>query len=63
MDINRQNYELGVPFMKKAGVLHKIDFREGKGVSLLEDLLSDVSRDTLIQFEFGIRTCRVSSSY
>jgi caffeoyl-CoA O-methyltransferase len=48
MDINRQNYELGVPFLKKAGVLHKIDFREGKGISLLEDLLSDVSRSSLL---------------
>ena len=48
-----QSTKLGVPFMKKAGVHHKIDFREGKGVSLLEDLLSDVSRDTQIQLSLS----------
>ncbi|MBO1915373.1 O-methyltransferase, partial [Microvirga sp. 3-52] len=29
MDINRENYELGLPCIEKAGVAHKIDFREG----------------------------------
>ncbi|KAJ8451011.1 hypothetical protein Cgig2_032636 [Carnegiea gigantea] len=29
MDINRENYELGLPVIQKAGVAHKIDFREG----------------------------------
>ncbi|CAL9134267.1 unnamed protein product [Musa textilis] len=29
MDINRENYELGLPVIEKAGVAHKIDFRVG----------------------------------
>ncbi|CAI0447223.1 unnamed protein product [Linum tenue] len=29
MDINRENYELGLPVIEKADVAHKIEFREG----------------------------------
>ncbi|CAL9026728.1 unnamed protein product [Prunus brigantina] len=29
MDINRENYELGLPIIQNAGVSDKIDFREG----------------------------------
>jgi caffeoyl-CoA O-methyltransferase len=43
MDINRENYELGLPCIEKAGVAHKIDFREGPALPLLDQLLEDVS--------------------
>ena len=43
MDINRENFELGLPVMQKAGVAHKIDFREGPALPLLDQLLEDVS--------------------
>lgn len=46
MDINRENYELGLPCIEKAGVAHKIDFREGPALPLLDQLLEDVSTST-----------------
>ncbi|KAI5065809.1 hypothetical protein GOP47_0018433 [Adiantum capillus-veneris] len=52
MDIHRQNYELGVPFMKKAGVHHKIDFREGQGLTLLEELMQDEKNLGFFDFAF-----------
>lgn len=42
MDINRENYELGLPCIEKAGVAHKIDFREGPALPVLDDLIADV---------------------
>ncbi|MCO5584417.1 hypothetical protein L7F22_038344 [Adiantum nelumboides] len=41
--IHRQYYELGMLFFKRAGVHHKIDFREGHGLTMLEELLQDLS--------------------
>lgn len=43
MDINRENYDLGRPIIEKAGVAHKIDFREGPALQLLDQLVEDVS--------------------
>jgi len=43
MDINREYYELGLPVIEKAGVAHKIDFREGPALPLLDQLIKDVS--------------------
>lgn len=43
MDINKENYELGLPAIKKAGVDHKIDFREGPALPVLDELVKDVS--------------------
>jgi caffeoyl-CoA O-methyltransferase len=43
MDINRENYELGLPTIEKAGVAHKIDFREGPALPLLDQLIGDVN--------------------
>lgn len=42
MDINRENYELGLPVIQKAGVAHKIDFREGPALPVLDELVKDV---------------------
>jgi hypothetical protein len=41
--VNREYYELGLPIIEKAGVAHKIDFREGPALPLLDQLLQDVS--------------------
>ncbi|KAK7348748.1 hypothetical protein VNO80_23401 [Phaseolus coccineus] len=41
MDINRENYELGLPVIKKAGVDHKIEFREGPALPVLDEMLGD----------------------
>lgn len=43
MDINRENYELGLPVIQKAGVAHKIDFREGPAMPVLDQMIEDVS--------------------
>ena len=42
MDVNREYYELGLPIIQKAGVAHKIDFREGPALPVLEELIKDV---------------------
>lgn len=38
IDVNRENYEIGLPFIKKAGVEHKIDFIESEGLPVLDKL-------------------------
>lgn len=45
MDINRENFEIGLPVIEKAGVAHKIDFREGPALPVLDQLLEDVRTD------------------
>lgn len=52
MDINRENYELGLPAIQKAGVAHKIDFREGPAMPLLDELISDESKHGSFDFIF-----------
>lgn len=47
MDINRENYELGLPVIQKAGVAHKIDFREGPALPVLDQMIQDVSHQTM----------------
>ncbi|KAI3803703.1 hypothetical protein L1987_31863 [Smallanthus sonchifolius] len=42
MDINRENYEMGLPILEKAGVAHKIDFREGLALPVLDQMIADV---------------------
>ncbi|XP_061360754.1 flavonoid 3',5'-methyltransferase-like [Gastrolobium bilobum] len=39
IDVDREAYELGLPFIQKAGVEHKIDFILGDGLSALNDLI------------------------
>nr|QCY65251.1 caffeyol-CoA O-methyltransferase [Goniophlebium amoenum] len=39
MDINRENYELGAPVIEKAGLSHKVDFREGLILPQLDEML------------------------
>ncbi|KAF8013041.1 hypothetical protein BT93_I1033 [Corymbia citriodora subsp. variegata] len=46
MDINRGYYELGLPVIQKAGVAHKIDFREGPALPVLDQLIQDGKHGT-----------------
>jgi caffeoyl-CoA O-methyltransferase len=46
MDINRDNYELGLPVIQKAGVAHKIDFKEGPALPILDQMIEHVSHLT-----------------
>jgi len=52
MDINRENYELGLPCIEKAGVAHKIDFREGPALPVLDDLIAEEKNHGSFDFVF-----------
>lgn len=52
MDINRENFELGLPIIEKAGVAHKIDFREGPALPVLDLLIEDVNFWTPLMLSF-----------
>lgn len=41
IDINRKTYDLGSPIIEKAGVAHKIDFREGPALPFLDRMIED----------------------
>ncbi|XP_022966738.1 flavonoid 3',5'-methyltransferase-like [Cucurbita maxima] len=41
IDISRESFEVGLPFIKKAGVDHKINFVESQALLVLNDLLND----------------------
>ncbi|KAJ4847985.1 hypothetical protein Tsubulata_049426, partial [Turnera subulata] len=43
MDINRENYELGLLVIEKAGVAHKNDFKEGPALPVLDQMIEDVA--------------------
>ena len=59
MDINRENYELGLPVIQKAGVADKIDFREGPAMPILDQLVEDVNFTNI--HVFLLKTCYFSS--
>jgi len=40
IDVDRQAYETGLPFIQKAGVEHKIDFIQTDALSALHDLIN-----------------------
>ncbi|XP_027347194.1 caffeoyl-CoA O-methyltransferase-like [Abrus precatorius] len=52
LDVNREYYELGLPIIQKAGVAHKIDFREGPALPLLDELLKDENNKETFDFIF-----------
>lgn len=41
--MDREAYEIGLPFIEKAGVVGKINFVQSDAISGLEELLQDVS--------------------
>ncbi|KAH9323503.1 hypothetical protein KI387_018142 [Taxus chinensis] len=52
MDINRENYELGLPVFQKAGVAHKITFREGPALPVLDQMLENKEMQGSLDFIF-----------
>ncbi|KAB1214750.1 Caffeoyl-CoA O-methyltransferase 1 [Morella rubra] len=52
MDINRENYDLGLPVIQKAGVAHKIDFREGPALPVLDQMMEDGRNHGTFDFIF-----------
>ncbi|KAL2342602.1 hypothetical protein Fmac_003887 [Flemingia macrophylla] len=51
MDPDRKAYEIGLPFIRKAGVEHKIDFIESPALPVLDKLLEDGENEG--SFDFG----------
>ncbi|KAH1202626.1 Caffeoyl-CoA O-methyltransferase [Glycine max] len=52
LDVNREYYELGLPIIQKAGVAHKIDFREGPALPFLDEMLKDENKKGSLDFVF-----------
>ncbi|KAJ6797795.1 caffeoyl-CoA O-methyltransferase-like isoform X1 [Iris pallida] len=52
IDIDRSAYEVGLPFIKEAGVEHKINFIESPALPVLDKLLEEVKEDELFDFAF-----------
>ncbi|KAJ7950028.1 Caffeoyl-CoA O-methyltransferase [Quillaja saponaria] len=52
IDVNRLAYEIGLPFIKKAGVEHKIDFIESQALPVLDKLLEDPEEEGSFDFAF-----------
>ncbi|VVB11489.1 unnamed protein product [Arabis nemorensis] len=52
IDVNRDFYDIGLPVIKKAGVEHKIDFRESKALPLLDELLTNKANEGGFDFAF-----------
>ncbi|WVZ24951.1 hypothetical protein V8G54_003495 [Vigna mungo] len=52
LDLNREFYELGLPIIERAGVAHKIDFREGPALPFLDQLLKDENKKEQFDFVF-----------
>lgn len=43
IDITREYYQLGLPIIEEVGVAHKIDFREGNALPLLDQMIQQES--------------------
>ncbi|KAJ0251392.1 caffeoyl-CoA O-methyltransferase [Hirschfeldia incana] len=52
IDVNRSTYEIGLPVIKKAGVEHKIDFRESEALPVLDELLNHKENEGGYDFAF-----------
>ncbi|KAG2410934.1 caffeoyl-CoA O-methyltransferase [Vigna angularis] len=52
LDPDREAYEIGLPFIKKAGVEHKIDFIQSPALPVLDKLLEDDSNKDSFDFAF-----------
>ena len=52
VDVSREYYDIGRPFIEKAGVAHKVDFREGPALEGLDALLADEANVGAFDFAF-----------
>jgi caffeoyl-CoA O-methyltransferase len=41
--MKHEYFEIGRPIIEKAGMAHKVDFREGPALSILDQLVSEVT--------------------
>ncbi|GLJ31603.1 hypothetical protein SUGI_0634430 [Cryptomeria japonica] len=51
IDMNRESYDLGRPIIENAEVAHKIDFREGLALPILDELVQ--TEEMLDSFDFA----------
>ncbi|KAK0570519.1 hypothetical protein LWI29_002597 [Acer saccharum] len=52
IDLNRDSFEIGLPVIKRAGVDHKIDFREAEALPVLDQLLKDKENEGSFDYAF-----------
>lgn len=52
MDPDRATYEIGRPIIEKAGVAHKIDFKEGPALPFLDEMVKNVGMHGSFDFAF-----------
>ncbi|XP_030541715.2 probable caffeoyl-CoA O-methyltransferase At4g26220 [Rhodamnia argentea] len=52
IDVDREAYEIGLPFIKKANVEHKIDFIESQALPVLDKLLENQENESCFGFAF-----------
>ncbi|XP_010929781.1 norbelladine 4'-O-methyltransferase [Elaeis guineensis] len=52
IDINRSYFEIGLPFIQRAGVENKINFIESEALPVLDKMLQEVKEDELFDFAF-----------
>ncbi|XP_034699529.1 probable caffeoyl-CoA O-methyltransferase At4g26220 isoform X3 [Vitis riparia] len=52
IDVDRKNYEIGLPIIKRAGVEHKINFIESQALPVLDKLLEDHENEGSLDFAF-----------
>ncbi|GMH12209.1 hypothetical protein Nepgr_014050 [Nepenthes gracilis] len=52
IDMNKEYYETGIPFIKKAGVEHKIEFFHGNAMHALNDLIVNGKEAGSFDFAF-----------
>ncbi|GAB4838943.1 hypothetical protein Ancab_028476 [Ancistrocladus abbreviatus] len=52
IDIDRKAYDIGLPFIKKSGVEHKIEFIESPALPILDKLLEDPANEGSFDFAF-----------
>lgn len=50
VDPDKEAYQTGVPFIKKAGVEHKINFIQSDAMSVLNDLIADGKEEGTLDF-------------
>ncbi|XP_048133140.1 probable caffeoyl-CoA O-methyltransferase At4g26220 isoform X2 [Rhodamnia argentea] len=52
IDVDREAYEIGLPFIKKANVEHKVNFVESQGLPVLDKLLENQENESSFDFAF-----------
>ncbi|CAL9006200.1 unnamed protein product [Prunus brigantina] len=51
IDLNKEAYEFGLPFIRKAGVEHKINFFQSDAFSVLNDLITNIELYFDLEFQ------------